>query len=58
MKIQEALSEKVGQVLEFSSLCISGFVIAFIYGWKMSFVLTSITPLIIASGSLHDVRFY
>ncbi|KAL0442574.1 UNVERIFIED_CONTAM: ABC transporter B family member 9 [Sesamum latifolium] len=48
--IHEAMGEKVGKSIEFSSTFISGFVIAFARGWFLSIVLLSWVPAIVIIG--------
>ncbi|KAJ0014347.1 hypothetical protein Pint_20697 [Pistacia integerrima] len=54
--IQDAMSEKVGKVIELGSTYISGFVIAFIKGWLLTFVLlSSVLPLFITGAIMNTV---
>lgn len=51
-KIQEALGDKVGSFLQFHSMFFTGFIIGFIYGWKLAFVILSVAPLLGFCGYL------
>ncbi|EFA83580.1 hypothetical protein PPL_02646 [Heterostelium album PN500] len=48
---QEAIGEKVGNFLHFSSTFVSGFIIGLVNGWQLALVIISITPLIAAAGA-------
>ncbi|CAG8807783.1 5445_t:CDS:2, partial [Cetraspora pellucida] len=47
---QEGISEKVGQVLQFSAMFFGGFIIGFVKGWKLTLVLCCVFPLLAAVG--------
>ncbi|XP_059629378.1 ABC transporter B family member 11-like isoform X2 [Cornus florida] len=52
--IQDAMGEKVGKFLQLVSTFLGGFVIAFIKGWLLTFVMLSPIPLLlIAGGSMY-----
>ncbi|KAJ0080013.1 hypothetical protein Patl1_23494 [Pistacia atlantica] len=54
--IQDAMGEKVGKAIELGSTYISGFVIAFIKGWLLTFVLlSSVLPLFITGAIMNTV---
>ncbi|KAI8915518.1 P-loop containing nucleoside triphosphate hydrolase protein [Powellomyces hirtus] len=48
--IQEGISEKVGLILQFVCTFISGFVIAYIKGWRLALVLTGCLPLLVGAA--------
>ncbi|CAA3003403.1 ABC transporter B family member 9-like [Olea europaea subsp. europaea] len=48
--IQEAMGEKVGKFIQFSSTFIGGFIIAFCKGWLLSLVLCSCIPALAIAG--------
>ncbi|KAJ7520420.1 hypothetical protein O6H91_19G005500 [Diphasiastrum complanatum] len=48
--IQAAIGEKVGSFLRLLTTFLGGFVIAFIKGWKLTLVMLSTMPLLIAAG--------
>eukprot|EP01132_Coremiostelium_polycephalum_P006617 gene6617-8188_t len=48
---QDAIGEKIGNFVHNISTFIAGFVVGLIYGWQLTLVILSITPLIIASGA-------
>ncbi|KAF2310356.1 hypothetical protein GH714_007963 [Hevea brasiliensis] len=53
--IQDAMGEKVGKFLQLILTFISGFVIAFVKGWKLTIVMLSSIPLLVLSGALMAI---
>jgi ABC-type multidrug transport system fused ATPase/permease subunit len=49
--IQRGLGEKVGNIIMSLSMLILGFVIAFIWGWKLSLIMLGIVPLLGVTGA-------
>ncbi|EGD72703.1 ATP-binding cassette transporter subfamily B member 1 [Salpingoeca rosetta] len=49
-QIQEALGDKVASFLQFLGMFLAGYVVGFVYGWKLTLVTTGMVPLI-AIGS-------
>ncbi|GAB2214361.1 hypothetical protein Droror1_Dr00018704 [Drosera rotundifolia] len=49
--IQDAMSEKVGKLIQLIATIIGGFIVAFVKGWLLTLVLLSCIPLIAASGA-------
>ncbi|KAJ7570216.1 hypothetical protein O6H91_01G110400 [Diphasiastrum complanatum] len=54
--IQAAIGEKVGSFVHLVTTFVSGFVIAFMKGWKLTLVMLSTLPLIIAAGCAMAFR--
>ena len=52
IKIQAGLGDKVGLVIYSIFLCLGGFIIGFIYSWKLSLVILATTPVLAAVGAL------
>ncbi|KAJ0080014.1 hypothetical protein Patl1_23495 [Pistacia atlantica] len=52
--IQDAMGEKVGKLIELGSTYILGFVIAFIKGWLLTFVLLSSVPPLFITGAVMN----
>ena len=50
-QVQEAISDKLGSLLQFSGMFFAGFIIGFLYGWKLTLVLLSVTPLLAICGA-------
>ncbi|KAH9613320.1 hypothetical protein KSS87_021170, partial [Heliosperma pusillum] len=53
--IQDAMGEKVGQFIQLISTFVSGFVIAFIKGWRLTAVMLSVLPVIILAGAVMTI---
>ncbi|EEF43201.1 multidrug resistance protein 1, 2, putative [Ricinus communis] len=53
--IQDAMGEKVGKFLQLILTFISGFVIAFIRGWKLTLIMLSSIPPLVFSGALMAI---
>ncbi len=49
-KIQDAISDKMGSAIQFGAMFLAGFVIGFMYGWKLTLVLLSVTPALAICG--------
>ncbi|CAG8784244.1 17569_t:CDS:2, partial [Acaulospora morrowiae] len=49
---QEGISEKVGLIIQYVATFITGFVIGFTKGWKLTLVLCSVFPLLAITGGL------
>ncbi|KAE9609966.1 hypothetical protein Lal_00006438 [Lupinus albus] len=55
--IQDAMGEKVGKFIQYVAAFLGGFVIAFIKGWLLSFVLLSSVPPLVFGGYLMTFAF-
>ena len=49
--IQDGIGEKIGSCIQYLTVFVAGFSLGFIYSWKMTLVILSITPLLIACGA-------
>lgn len=49
--IQRGLGEKVGNIIMSISMLILGFVVAFIWGWKLTLIMFAIVPLLGITGA-------
>ncbi|XP_024540365.1 ABC transporter B family member 4 [Selaginella moellendorffii] len=49
--IQDAIGEKVGRFIRFVTTFVGGFALAFIKGWKLTLVMMSTLPLLVAAGA-------
>ena len=49
---EEAIGEKLSQLIQQIGQCIAGFVMGFVKGWKLSLVMLAVTPLIGVSGAI------
>lgn len=50
--IQAGIGDKVGSAAQFLAMFFIGFIIAFIYTWKLTLVILSLTPVLAACGAL------
>ncbi|KAG9289947.1 hypothetical protein G9A89_010253 [Geosiphon pyriformis] len=51
--LQEGISEKIGAIIQYFTTFLTGFIVAFIKGWKLSLVLCAAIPLVvIAAGGM------
>ncbi|EDQ92058.1 uncharacterized protein MONBRDRAFT_19578 [Monosiga brevicollis MX1] len=51
-KIQEAMGDKFGSFIQFEGMFLGGFIVGFIYSWKLALVVFSMVPLIGAGGAV------
>jgi ABC-type multidrug transport system fused ATPase/permease subunit len=49
--VQAGISEKVGSFLQYFSMFLTGFIIGFVKNWKLSLVILSVVPLLMAGGA-------
>lgn len=45
--VQDAIGLKLGNVIEAFSTLLSGFLLGFVQGWKLTLVIASLAPLVI-----------
>ena len=48
--IQEGLGRKVADAINFSTMGLSGVIVALVYGWELALVLLAVSPLVAGSG--------
>ncbi|KDO25357.1 hypothetical protein SPRG_09182 [Saprolegnia parasitica CBS 223.65] len=48
--IQEGLGRKVADAINFSTMGLTGIIVAMIYGWELALVLLAVAPLVAGSG--------
>ncbi len=51
-KIQNGIGDKVGTVIQSTSMFLAGFIIGFTYSWKMTLVIMSLSPALIVTGAI------
>ncbi|XP_002967417.2 ABC transporter B family member 21 [Selaginella moellendorffii] len=49
--IQDAIGEKVGKFVQLLSTFFGGFILAFIRGWRLALVVSSVLPLLVIAGA-------
>lgn len=58
-KIQTGIGDKIGSLVQAVSMLLGGFIIGFIYSWKLTLVIIACTPLIlIAAFATGKVKEY
>lgn len=50
--IEAGIGEKLASAVQFLTQFIVGFIIAFVHGWKLTFIILAIAPLLAAGGAL------
>ena len=50
-RVQEGTGDKVGLFIQLLSQFFSGFIIAFIYDWKLTLIMLSVAPFLMISGT-------
>lgn len=50
--IQAGIGDKIGSAAQFLAQGVVGFIIAFVYSWKLTLVILSITPFLAISGAI------
>jgi ATP-binding cassette subfamily B (MDR/TAP) protein 1 len=53
-QLQNAIGEKVSKIFMTTSMGIAGFVIAFVRGWKLAIVVTSVIPFLLLAGFFNN----
>ena len=51
-KIQEGIGEKMCLFFQWFSTFLTGFIVGFFYGWKLTLVILSVSPLLAISGAV------
>jgi ABC-type multidrug transport system fused ATPase/permease subunit len=54
--IQAGIGDKVGSAVQYLSMFVTGFVIAFVFSWKLTLVILSFFPLLAGSGAIIGKR--
>lgn len=49
-RIREGLGDKFGILMQYMAQLVAGFIVAFIYSWKLTLVMMSLTPLMAGSA--------
>ncbi|XP_073253012.1 ATP-dependent translocase ABCB1-like isoform X5 [Porites lutea] len=51
-QVFDGIGHKIGMFVHAISIVLAGFVLAFVYGWKLTLVLISVTPLLVVAGGI------
>lgn len=47
--MKEGIGDKLGLLIQYLAQFVAGFAIAFVYSWKLTLVIMSLSPLIVAT---------
>ena len=50
--IQDGMGEKIPQSIQFTTTFFAGFIIAFVYGWRLALVLCAVFPLLAGAAAV------
>ena len=48
------MGDKLGNFFQWFSSAITGFVLGFVFGWKLTLVIMAVSPLLVASGVIFS----
>lgn len=51
-KVYNGMGQKIGMFLQNASIVLVGFIMGFVYGWKLTLVIIAISPLLMIAGGL------
>ena len=51
-KIQNGIGDKVAMVIQSVTMFLAGFTIGFVYSWKLTLVILSLTPALVVTGGI------
>lgn len=51
-KIQNGIGDKVGMVVQSVTMFFTGFIIGFVYSWKLTLVILSLTPALACTAAI------
>ncbi|KAH8939499.1 hypothetical protein BDL97_15G039900 [Sphagnum fallax] len=57
LRVQDAISEKVGNYIHYMSMFVTGFAVGFSAEWKLVLVTLAVVPAIAITGSFHAALF-
>ena len=53
-KIQEGIGDKLANFFQWFSTFVTGFLIGFVYGWKLTLVIIAVSPLLVTCGVIFS----
>ncbi len=57
-RVKEGIGDKLALLIQYTSQFLAGFVIAFIYNWKLTLIMMSLSPFMILCGAFIAKVFY
>ena len=51
-KIEEGIGHKIGMMLQAITTVLVGFIMGFVYGWKLTLVMIAASPLVVIAGGI------
>ena len=51
-KIEEGIGHKIGMLLQAITTVLVGFIMGFVYGWKLTLVMIAASPLVVIAGGI------
>ena len=51
-QIENGIGEKLALFFQYLTVFIAGYIVGFVYGWELTLVILSVSPLLILSGVL------
>jgi len=51
-KVDEGIGHKIGMLLQAITTVLVGFIMGFVYGWKLTLVMIAVSPLVVIAGGI------
>ena len=51
-KVYDGIGQKIGMFLQNMAIVLVGFIMGFVYGWKLTLVIIAISPLLMIAGGI------
>lgn len=51
-KVNDGIGQKIGMFLQAITIVLVGFIMGFVYGWKLTLVIIAVSPLLVIAGGL------
>jgi len=48
--VHDGIGQKIGMFLQNAAIVLTGFIMGFVYGWKLTLVIIAISPLLMIAG--------
>ena len=50
--MNDGIGQKIGMFLQAIAIVLVGFIMGFVYGWKLTLVIIAVSPLLVIAGGL------